>query len=102
MKVGDEGDTFMDHTAIGNPHNRVVWEIVEQMYFDHLDMLPHHYHLHLMHGAEILGYKHPDPTVRKRWLGFYMRCVDDMHLTPETEEQMDERLNDFGAPWREA
>ncbi len=49
-----------------------------------------------MHGAEILGYKHPDARFRSRWLDFYLQCCRDLHLTSETEEEMDERLNDWG------
>ena len=57
---------------------------------------PHHYHMHLMHGAQILGYKHPDPKYRSRWNHFYLRCLDDSHTPhPETESEMDERLNDW-------
>lgn len=31
-----------------------------------------------------------------RWRYFYGRCCDDMHLMPESEEQMDARLSDWG------
>ncbi len=48
-----------------------------------------------MHGAEIIGYKHPHPLLKKRWQHFYLHAVDDMHLSPETEVEMDERLNDW-------
>jgi hypothetical protein len=48
-----------------------------------------------MHGAQILGYKHPDERFRERWLGFYLRAVEEFHLQPETETQMDTRLGDW-------
>jgi len=61
-------------------------------YLDTVDELPHHYQMHFMHAVEILGYKHPVPTIRASWRGIYEQLADDLHLTPETEEQMDERL----------
>lgn len=72
------------------------WGLVVDAYFEEVDGIPHHYHMHLMHGAEILGYKHPDVRYRQRWLDFYKRCCADMHVNPETEQQLDDRLNDWG------
>ena len=70
------------------------------LYFRSVDELPHHFQLHLMHAAEILGYKHPRDTTRQWWRQFYMACVNDMHLFPESEELMDLRLGDSEANWR--
>lgn len=58
--------------------------------FDHL---PTHYLLHLMHAAEVIGYKHPDETIRGMWFGFYNTMCHKLHLNRETEEQLDARLN---------
>ena len=60
-----------------------------------------HYYTHLMHAAEILGYKHPSSSYRRRWLVCYHLMVHKLHLFPETEQQMDERLNDFGREWEQ-
>lgn len=68
-------------------------------YLRALDEVPHHFQLHLLHAVEILGYKHPDPTTRCWWNGVYVRLVHDMHLWPETEEQLDERLGDSREGW---
>lgn len=49
-----------------------------EIYLRHVDELPHHFQLHLMHAAEILGYKHPDDDVRRFWLtwrGHYETAV---------------------------
>jgi hypothetical protein len=73
-----------------------IWQIAVYDFFQSVDSLPHHFYMHLMHGAEILGYKHPDSRFRENWRNFYYSCCHDLHLTPETEEQMDGRLNDFG------
>ncbi len=90
----DEGDetTFMNLRNISD--NR-IWAMNLAAYFDTVDEIPLHYQLHLMHGAEIIGYKHPHPLLKKRWQHFYLHAVDDMHLSPETEVEMDERLNDW-------
>jgi hypothetical protein len=68
-------------------------------YLRALDELPHHFQLHFMHAAEIVGYKHPDPDIRAWWHKTYLRLVHDMHLWPETEEQMDLRLGDDRSNW---
>lgn len=59
------------------------------------DQFPHHFLLHLLHAAEILGYKHPDKELRSFWSDFYVRGCKDFHMHPETEAQMDERLKDL-------
>lgn len=59
---------------------------------DH-DALPHHYLMHLVHAAQILGYKHPDPNVRALWFGFYVSMANKFHLQYELEPQMDARLD---------
>ena len=56
------------------------------------DHYPVHYLLHLTHGSEIIGYKHPDQKVRWPWHDFYMKMVHCFHLNPETETALDERL----------
>lgn len=53
---------------------------------------PLHWYTHLMHGAEIIGYRHPDPEVREDWLWVYVAMVKALHLTPETREQMAARM----------
>jgi hypothetical protein len=71
-------------------------------YLRYVDEMPHHFQLHMMHAAEILGYKHSDPGVRKWWNEFYLMIVNDAHLMPETEERMDWRLGDKEESWRAA
>lgn len=68
--------------------------------FRSVDELPHHFWLHLVHCSEILGYKHPDEKIRAYWHDFYNRACEDMHMWPETEEQMDLRLSDNETAWR--
>lgn len=65
------------------------------------DELPHHWQMHFMHAVEIVGYKHPDPEIRAWWSQVYGRLVADMHLFPESEEQLDRRLGDRRETWLE-
>lgn len=71
------------------------------LYLRTVDELPHHFQLHFMHAAEILGYKHPEVWVRMWWNNTYRTLVNDMHLFAESEEQMDRRLGDVESQWRE-
>lgn len=70
-------------------------------YLSSVDELPHHFQLHFMHASEILGYKHPDTRVRTWWNSVYLRLVNDLHLFPESEAQMDYRLGDRESQWRQ-
>jgi hypothetical protein len=69
-------------------------------YLRSLDEIPLHFHMHLLHASEILGYKHPDPGIRKWWNSFYRAAVRDLHLTPEPEEDLDKRLGDNLEMWQ--
>lgn len=93
--------TWGDH-AFENPRN---WEpIMDRQVDDYLreiDGLPHHFHMHLMHAAEILGFKHPDLCIKSWWYKLYVRLVHDAHLWPESEEQLDRRLGDTVEGWIE-
>lgn len=72
----------------------------EQFFSDH-DEYPHHFIMHLVHCAEVVGYKHTDSTIRLYWIHFYHSACDAFHMNPESEEQLDERLNDFGCGYKE-
>lgn len=86
------GDTFMSLDLLASP---IAWKEVTRQFFETADALPWHYRTHLLHGTQILGYKHPDERFRERWYGFYLACVDDLHLRPESEFDMDARLGDW-------
>lgn len=68
-------------------------------YLRSVDALPHHFHMHLMHAVEILGYQHPDRRIGAWWLAVYARFARDMHLLPELFADMNERLGDNRANW---
>jgi hypothetical protein len=56
------------------------------------DHYPVHYIMHLLHGAEIVGYKHPDPLLRDQWFWFYEQLCKCFHVEPERRVNMDNRL----------
>ena len=92
LEWGERADSFMSLDVFSDPE---AWRAAVKTFFDHHDSLPKHYLAHLMHGAQILGYKHPDARFRERWSDFYLAVVESLHLYPETEEQMDKRLGDW-------
>src|ERR1019366_7765305 len=57
-------------------HPDTLWEYMMDFrvkeYLDSIDDLPHHYHLHFLHAAEILGYKHENTRIRVWWLKTYL------------------------------
>lgn len=73
---------------------------IKDFWNDH-DEYPHHFIMHLVHCAQVVGYKHTDKVVATLWNRFYLYACDAFHMNPEEEEQMDERLNDFGCGFKE-
>lgn len=71
------------------------WELEKRFtaFRKDLDHYPHHYVMHLAHAIEVVGYKHPDPLVGEPWKFMYQRLCRGLHLNPETEWEMDERLD---------
>jgi len=67
------------------------------LFFESVDQQPHHWYLHFVHAAEIVGYMHPNDEIRSFWGGFYARAVDGLHLSPEALEVMLQRLRRDGA-----
>ncbi len=67
----------------------------ETFWQDH-DEYPHHFIMHLIHCAEVVGYKHSDKDIREYWLHFYYNACESFHMRMETEYEMNKRLSDFG------
>ncbi len=80
---------------------RSTMHCIVDEYLRTLDGIPHHFQMHLLHAIEIVGYKHPDPTIKGWWSAVYQRLVNDFHLHPETEAELDKRLGDNRAGWLE-
>lgn len=56
--------------------------------------LPEHWYAHAMHSLEIIGYRHTHPAVKDCAHNLYVKMVHNLHLNPETKEQMIERLSE--------
>jgi hypothetical protein len=86
----------------GNNDNDFMWGdysaflYCAKAFWDDHDEYPHHFLMHLVHCAQVIGYKHPDTTIRRKWLSFYLDACKAFHMQFESPKQMDERLNDFG------
>lgn len=97
---------FLGHVSwpSGEWSNREIgwWAIGEmrKVYLRHVDEMPHHFQLHFMHAAQIVGVHHPDEMTRAWWWGFYLMIVNDAHLHPESPAEMNLRLSDNDAEWR--
>jgi hypothetical protein len=87
---------------VGKNDNDFMWgeydyfESWAKGFFDDHDGYPHHFTMHLIHCAEVVGYKHPIDHIRHAWFTFYVNMCKAMHMGVESEAKMDERLNDFG------
>ena len=62
-------------------------------FFKDTDQFPMHFLMHLFHASEVIGYKHPDETIRLCWNGFYQKACEALHMVMESEEMLDYRLN---------
>jgi hypothetical protein len=82
------------------PIGEISLDELASNYLSCIDELPLHFHMHLVHAAEILGYKHPGAEIRKWWYEFYLAAVRDLHLEPESEEKLDGRLGDNLEQWK--
>lgn len=86
------GDVKKSKSYIEMPEEHEIQRRMDLVIKDH-DALPHHYLMHLVHAACIIGYKHPSPYHKMYWRYFYEKMVHKMHFNIETEEQLDRRLN---------
>ena len=86
--VGDpkKAATFIEDVSLSDLNDRM-----RAVLNDH-DHLPHHYFMHLVHAAEILGYYHPDNAIAAMWRRFYEGACRKLHVNAETKAELDERL----------
>lgn len=63
-----------------------------------LDYCTVHYYSHLMHGLEIIAYKHPSPIIQESAWNLYSGMVDKFHLRRESRGELDTRLRDLEWP----
>ncbi len=88
MSAKDEG-SFLSMTPTPEELKDAMDRVCEDA-----DHYPVHFITHLMYGAEIVGYKCPLAAVAATWQVFYERLVEGFHFHPETEAEMDARLED--------
>lgn len=69
------------------------WNAVVNAFFNDTDAYPMHFLMHLIHSAEVVGYNHPDETIRVCWLSFYEYACQCFHMNPETKDQLNNRLS---------
>ena len=97
LTFGEVGDSFILLDVFADADS---WAKAVKAFFASLEELPHHFSIHFLHAAEVAGYKHPDTRFRERWAAFYRKGCADLYLNPETEVQLDKRLNDWAqAEW---
>jgi hypothetical protein len=56
--------------------------------------LPQHWYSHIMHGLEVIAYRHPHEDIRMTAFGLYQQMVWNMHLNVETMQQFNTRLSE--------
>lgn len=100
-RAGTALQDLLDQTQAHPDWQSAMQEVIT-LYLETVDELPHHFQLHFMHAAEIIGYKHPWPSHRAWWHHTYCRLVNDAHLVIESERNMDIRLGDSERQWRDA
>jgi len=61
--------------------------------FKSIDELNLHYAMHWLHAVEVMAFKHRSQERRDLWNILYLNFVRKLHLTPETPEELDARLN---------
>ena len=69
------------------PHPK-TWKASE------LGHYPLHWFSHVMHSAEVIGYRHPDRDTAFLWECIYIKLAESLHLRPESKDAMIERLSE--------
>ncbi|MEM6381119.1 MAG: hypothetical protein AAF739_00460 [Pseudomonadota bacterium] len=77
-----------------------AFDMMRDVYLEHVDELPHHFQLHFMHAAQIVGVHHSEQSIRNWWWHFYLMIVNDAHLQPESVADMNRRLSDDRDEWK--
>ena len=58
------------------------------------DQYPIHFVQHLMHACQVVGVKHPEIHARNVFMDIYLAMVHKLHLEPESDETMHDRLTE--------
>lgn len=76
-----------------DPAEHHFWDRCTGEFLADNDAYPHHFIMHLVHAAEVIGYKHPDPRINYWWLTFYCNMCANFHMDAEIEAEMDLRMS---------
>ncbi len=88
MNPADEREVGLERGCFFVPEPPMQWKASA---FGHY---PLHWFSHVMHASEVIAYRHPDGDLAAKFLTIYERMARSLHLTPETREQMIERLSE--------
>lgn len=72
------------------------WDAIDDRsneFLKSVDQYPHHFVMHVIHACEVIGFHHPDCQLRDTFRGIYFRCCKKLHVIPENERQLDNRLS---------
>ena len=86
-----------DPREVGMPSSFMSWGLMEfevTNFLKYWDHYPIHFIQHLMHAAQVIGYKHSANLIRMQFLDLYLRMVKKLHVNPERIEEMDSRLTE--------
>lgn len=76
----------------GSNNNDFMWGEYDHFmswcgsFWDDHDEYPHHFIMHLVHCAQVIGYKHPVDRIAEKWFTFYMEACISFHMNPESEQ----------------
>lgn len=84
-----------DEREIGlEPGSFFQTELPQDWKASELGHYPLHFYTHLMHAAEVIGYRHPDERIADPWRVVYAKMARALHLHPETNVEMAARLSE--------
>lgn len=90
----------------GNPNNVVEFMLIELperlpekgSIHRELEFTTQHYYSHLMHGLQVIGYRHPDDQIREHAFLLYQDMCSLFHLPVETLLMFEHRLRQMSWP----
>jgi len=78
---------------MGDQRGYCDWCVAATFLDDH-DEYPHHWLMHFVHAAEIVGQHHPDDNTRSFWWRLYLALCEAFHMHNENIDELAARLAD--------
>lgn len=79
-----------------------IWDNTVADFLRSIDHYPNHWLLHWLHACEIVGFKHPSIVIQEKFKSLYWKLTNKFHLYPESEIELDQRLDADEKTFREA